>query len=771
MIRQLATRQLKVPEKRDTVDAILRDLQDQDQRHETGPNFDIWAKCLTALTDTCTETTIVLDALDECTASQRSDLITLFAELATRVSRAKVKIFVSTRPDGGMFKILDHKYSIIDVQKKGIKKDIETFLQARMLQHSEWLEFDPGFGKKTTDTIFEKSRDMFLLASLHIDRVLRYKYQQDIEDVLQSLPEKLTDAYEEVYKQATDGGKAKEFTNRALRWVLCSARRLTTDELLFAISQDPTNNSITAADKEVSERKILKSCQNLLSLDFSINNESSDIDNDSSDINSDSSDINGCGNSSPVWRLAHQAVAEFLETKDDCYLHRAHFEAAKVCLKFLRDDSFGASAWTLSHPEHNSDSSEDFSENSETFDYSESDSGISKDSLCPCTENRSLRITNPYWAEGKVVHQGLQNPLAEYAIYAWPTHVRAHEHSVDRPVRRIPETILHCLSQTLQEFLGEPNEGSRVFKRWYEHIVGGDRNPPKWCIFASRRVDSVHPTLDETDMTPIIFACHLGFYTTLKEWWDSPNLQYNACFHSFSRSSFILWMDGSETTMAWSLVAVVCASDEVEILKCLLSRGARVETQGEQEMPAIVAAAANHSNEVACELIQRDIDLRSGFTERYETVLWFAMFHSSWDIMKLLLKDSYRDQLEIKRTLARFPYQHFRSKRAISMLLDFGVDVNSSLKGATLLATAAYRGWEDMVERLLDEGARVDTYCENDSFSYALDAAMREPTHASIARRLVANGAHISGESAAQLLRHEGNAITWENLLQLLVPR
>lgn len=668
---------------------------------------------------------------------------------------------MSTRPDEAISKNLDPKYPIIDVQKKGIKKDIATFLQARMLQHSGLSEFDPGFDKKTTDTILEKSRDMFLLASLHIDRVLRYEYQQGIEDVFESLPEKLTDAYEKGYKQATDRDKAKEFTKRALRWVLCSERPLTTDELLFAISQDPTNDFITAADREVSERKILKSCQNLLSLDCS--NED------------DNFDINRRRNGRPVWRLAHQAVAEFLETKDDCHLYRAHFEAAKLCLKLLRDDSFGASVWILSHPELSPERSEDLwetsetSENSETSGYSESDSKISKDSLCPCTENRGPRITRS-WGRVEVAHLELENPLAEYATYAWPTHVRAYEHSADR----IPETVLHRLSQTLQGFLGKPNEGSRIFKRWYEHIGGRGgrdgmvqlqcRHPP-WCIFASRGLHSVDPERGETEMTPIILACHLALYTTIKEWWDAPDLKYDACFHSYSGSMSILWIGGQ--AMTWSLAAVACANDEVEILKWLLGRGAKVDTQAEDDIPAIVAAAARNSTEAARELTQRGTNLRSGFTERCISVLGLAMFHGSWDVMELLLKHYDIEQLEIGRALRRLPFEQPRLERAISMLLDFGVDANSSLKGATLLATEAYHGYEDMVLRLLDKGAEVNTKCENNSFSYALDAAL-DPMHKSIAHRLVAKGGRISGRFVRHILRLARGNKDWDKALHLL---
>lgn len=137
-------------------------------------------------------------------------------------------------------------------------------------------------------------------------------------------------------------------------------------------------------------------------------------------------------------------------------------------------------------------------------------------------------------------------------------------------------------------------------------------------------------------------------------------------------------------------------------------------------------------------------------------------------MMELLLKSFPSEELEIGRTMGQFSYQHLGFERAISILLDFGIDVNSSFRGATMLATAAYHRWEDLVERLLDKGAKVNTKCENDSFSYALDAAMIEPMHESIARRLVANGARMSGRSVTHILRLVRSDKSWDNVLQLL---
>lgn len=754
IIRQLATGPFTESGSSNAIHSIVYDLWEKREIHGSS-TFKQWAECLLALVDTYPRTTIILDALDECKASQRADLINLLVTLGTRDSNAKVRIFVSTRPDETMFQNLAGKYPIIDMHEKDTRKDMATFVQAKLARHHRWPQFDQLFKNELISTLLEKSRDMFLLASLHIDRVMRRQYKEDIRVMLGKLPEELSKAYDEIYCHATNGGDtAKKFTDRALRWVLCSLRPLTTDELLFAISQDPENDSVTVSDQDVSEDSILTSCHNLLSLYSSSNDESDDV--------------NSRGNGPPVWRLAHQAVAEFLET-NDCYSAYAHYEAGIVCLNLLMDPSFGASAWISSPLDHNSEYMEGFSDSSEIFELLKYYSGISEDSLCPCTENRGPRIVEAC-GTFKVAHRELQNSVAEYASYAWPTHVRAHDRSEARNDRDCSEELLGRFSRTIQRFLGKPNERSPAFKRWYEHMVGGDRDNPQWSIFASRTMDSVDPESTEAEITPIIFACHLGFYTTLREWWDSPDLDYNAGFRSWDRARYVLWMNGHLVTTLWSLVAVACANDEVEILKHLLSRGAEVASHSEDEMPAIVAAAANNSDKSALELIERgtNFNLRSPFTEDHETVLWFAMFHGSLDIMALLLKLFDCEQLEMERTLSRFPYRHLRSEQAIQMLVKFGVDVDSYLDSTTLLATAAYHSWEGLVEWLLDKGAKVNTECHNNSFRYALDAAMAKPMHTSIARRLAAEGAPISGRYVAHMLRLVRNDTDWDAALKCL---
>ena len=214
----------------------MHDLWTKSQNEGINSTFAQWEQCLVDLLDSYPRTTIVLDGLDECETAQRQNLINLLVSLtAPRRSAKPVKIFVSTRPDQDMFDSLEGMYALIDMQEKQDPKDIETFVRAKVVQHTGWSRMDPQFKEKMTHTLLKKSGDMFLFASLQIETLLDCWLEEDIRESLQRLPQTLAATYEEIYRRATKRPWAKKLTDRALRWVMCSVRPLTTDELLFAI--------------------------------------------------------------------------------------------------------------------------------------------------------------------------------------------------------------------------------------------------------------------------------------------------------------------------------------------------------------------------------------------------------------------------------------------------------------------------------------------------------------------------------------------------------
>ncbi|KAJ0120568.1 hypothetical protein J7T55_015297 [Diaporthe amygdali] len=719
IIRQLATGPWKAAEKSGTIHKTVYNLWKKSQGQGISSTFAQWEACLLALIDTYPRTTIVLDALDECEKEQRRDLINLLVTLATRHSKDQpVKIFVSTRPEKDMLRHFD-KYPAIRMQEKHNTDDIAIFVRTQIAEHHRWSKMSEQFRTDVIDTLLEKSGDMFLFASLQMEHLLLCKTEPALKARLAKLPDSLEKTYEEIYQRAASDPDERNLLDRAVRWVMCSARPLTTDELVLAISQDSDSDEVMPQRQDVDEELILELCHNLLCLDVLDVSHDGSIDDR---LNDDE------GKSQPVWRLAHQAVAEFFEGSICCNYDLAHFEVGKVCLMVLLDTFGRESARSRDGPD-------DVSETSEGY-------------VCPCRKT-STPVTDPYMAND---HLEMKNSLAEYAIYAWPTHVRAQEHRQAHSIAR--------LSQILQQFLGEPEESSLIYDRWLEHTF--HRHSLKsWSIFSWPMMP---PTWEgEPKMNPISLACYLGFYTTLTKWWDLFNFDENG---GFSVTTPYEWQPIRTIPssclfrpLKLSLVALACIHDEVKILQRLLDRGAHVNTIEEYELPPIVVTAGNDSVNSLEELLRRRTEMCSPFTRRYGHVVHFAIYSNSLKVLELLLDRFVAGPGEVEETLKEFRWTASMSADTITMLLDKGMDANVRLGEGSLLAAAVVTGAEDLVRRLLANGADVNAQWEVLGFRNALEASLSRhrgpswPWDPAITYVLIEQGACVTARTVSLVCR------------------
>lgn len=415
--------------------------------------FDDWKDCLFKIPSKYPRTTVVLDALDECMENDRQILVKLFDQLNARLSgESSINTFVATRPESDLKEWLWSHHAIPMQDRKA--EDIATFLRSKIEQHTRWSRSTRGFKEYIIDTLSKRSQDMFLYASLQIDILLDCKLRNDIRDALNKLPEDLNGANQDIYSAATKRTAEKSLTDKALQWVLCSVRPLTSSELLFAICQDSETDDIVAPDEaEINEDLVLGLCHNFLRLDIPVDSHKE---------------------GPRVWRLAYQAVAEFFE-KSASFSHReAHCEVGRVCLMILIKTLSGSNGESTSDEEYE----------------------------CPCRE--SLGPDKFAWSRAEHIPFG--ETLVEYANYAWPTHVHAYEQLEARSIDGI------C--QTLQEFLGEPNEGSLVYERWAAHSFQVMYyHSQTWSIFADRGMPLLSGS--EPMMTPLSLACSLGLQTAL----------------------------------------------------------------------------------------------------------------------------------------------------------------------------------------------------------------------------------------------------------------
>lgn len=742
IIRQLAIGPWKAVGRQGAIHKSVHDLWKNSRGQGISSTFPQWEECLLALINTYPRTTIVLDALDECSEEHRQTFIKLLIKLGTRQSDNPVKIFVSTRPEEEILRNFD-KFPTIRMQEKNNADDIATFVRIKIAEHRRWSKMSDEFRTELVDTLLEKAEDMFLFASLQIEHLLNCRTQPALKSRLLKIPDSLEKTYKEIYQKAASDADERQLLDRALRWVMCSVRPLTTNELAFAISQDPESERVVPQRQDIDEELILDLCHNLLCLDISF------------DSNNEKDP--------PVWRLAHQAVAEFLDKNDHLNQESAHYQAGKMCLILLLD-TFGGRPVESKNGLHNGPNS-------------------SQEFQCPCRERLPLRESE---SPGPG-HYELQKSLAEYAAHAWPTHVRIHEHCEPHSNGG--------LSKTLSRFLHDPKKDSMIYERWLEHVVGSHfysgsfpgSYPPQWSVVDQRQLYRL-----DNKMSRISLACYLGFPQTLAEWLDPSDLEeQNILYHAIdwspwpdanewsfrSKSDHYLpetayssmractrtkndiiyfpdWLSGEP--LKWSLVALACAHDEAKALRCLLDRGANFDNDDEDEMPPIVAAAIGNSEKAAHDLIERGIDMCSPFTRQHGPVLLFAIYCDSLKVLPLLLDHILCDSSTVIGFLASVRMWDFESADAITILVEKGVDVNTPLQDGTLLAVAAYWGSEDLVTRLLGKGAYVNTKfqgpeVEGWNIENALEASMWNGYKGttSIQRLLIKHGADISAKAVA----------------------
>ncbi|KAM4692049.1 protein phosphatase 1 regulatory inhibitor subunit 16B [Rhinophrynus dorsalis] len=187
-----------------------------------------------------------------------------------------------------------------------------------------------------------------------------------------------------------------------------------------------------------------------------------------------------------------------------------------------------------------------------------------------------------------------------------------------------------------------------------------------------------------------------------------------------------------------------CIDNYEDLLKLLLSHGANVNvTDNEQWTPLHAAATCGHSNLVRI-LIQHGADLLAVNADG-NMVYDLCEDETTLDVIETCMTYKGITQ-EMVNEARQAPEHHMLND--IRALVAAGQDLNrTDSQGATLLHIAASRGYAEVAEVLLENGARVD----------ARDADSWEPLHAAafwgqifVAEVLVSHGASLSSKTTLE---------------------
>ncbi|KAJ4854237.1 ankyrin repeats (3 copies) domain-containing protein [Trichoderma breve] len=225
-----------------------------------------------------------------------------------------VKVFIASRKEADIEEYLGLK-KLVEISTDN-KEDIEKYVEEEVAKVSGiWRSVSAEVKEQVKKTIGEKSDGMFRWAYLQWQELKKMRTNQSIRERLGKLPKSLTETYEEIYSR----NEEKVILQRAVKWVLCSRRPLTSEELLMAIRLESNLESVTVSDP-IDESTLESICSHLVVLDSQLK----------------------------VWKFPHASVAEYFESEHKSWIDTAPEDVAILLVSCLIDCY---SNWTL--PESN----------------------------------------------------------------------------------------------------------------------------------------------------------------------------------------------------------------------------------------------------------------------------------------------------------------------------------------------------------------------------------------------------------------------------------
>ncbi|KAI5796206.1 hypothetical protein FPQ18DRAFT_423767 [Pyronema domesticum] len=266
---------------------------------------------LVQLTDIYPRTMICIDALDEVAEDKRIHLLkTLRCVIAQ--SKNLVKIFATTRMDPDIVAHFE-MFPRIELQPDDNVSDINQFVKTRVKSTIDDRQLLSGnvsdeLQTEICEVLCKRSKGMFQLAALQITFLCQFRTEGNVKDNLQTLPDTLTTAYDDIYKRIiSQKGDAPQLALNAFRWIQCSYEPLWAETLLDTITVEVGRSGEFSRKAPIKANDLLTTCQNLLILDERLN----------------------------VFRFAHLSVEEYLETKPELSKASSHTEIAKGCLSLF----------------------------------------------------------------------------------------------------------------------------------------------------------------------------------------------------------------------------------------------------------------------------------------------------------------------------------------------------------------------------------------------------------------------------------------------------
>ncbi|KAL5312949.1 hypothetical protein ACEPPN_019375 [Leptodophora sp. 'Broadleaf-Isolate-01'] len=260
---------------------ITREVERQLSRFETTyVDMDTIDKLLQYCINKFSSLYIVIDALDEFEKEERNVLLRSLSSIIS-IPNSKAKLFLVGRSSVST----DIRRWFPASQEKStdcreVQADIEAYTretitlrqgkqlipQEQLIPHEQLILQDPALAQEIIEALIDGANGMFLWVDYQIAEICECTCDDEIREVLRTLPKNLGETFDRAMKRIVKRGSAKT-ASRIFQWAAATKRALTLDMLREALSYEPDIPYSNSGKRPNGLERITAWCENLVQLD------------------------------------------------------------------------------------------------------------------------------------------------------------------------------------------------------------------------------------------------------------------------------------------------------------------------------------------------------------------------------------------------------------------------------------------------------------------------------------------------------------------------
>ncbi|KAL7906419.1 hypothetical protein GGI35DRAFT_458100 [Trichoderma velutinum] len=307
----LASLLKQLAQSRPSLSDSVKSLYSSHRAERKRPSLDEISKELKSIAVLYSKVFIIVDALDECQASDgcRS---TFLSEIFSLQEKSGVNLFVTSRFIPEITEKIERSVSL---EIRASEHDVRKYMDGQISRLPSFVQRHSDLQEEIKTGIANAVDGMFLLAQLHFDSLIGKRSPKAVRTALAKLPTG-SEAYDLAYDNAMERIKGQvadqeELAKQVLLWITCARRPLTTTELQHALAVEVGESEFDEENLPQTE-DMVSVCAGLVTVD----------------------------EESKIIRLVHYTTQEYFERTQKRWFPTAQTEIVTICATYLSFSAF-----------------------------------------------------------------------------------------------------------------------------------------------------------------------------------------------------------------------------------------------------------------------------------------------------------------------------------------------------------------------------------------------------------------------------------------------